>query len=80
MVLPNTDRPGAIAVAERIREAILALEITHADAPVGRVSASFGVASVAAGAQAGLRSAELVERADRQLYAAKRSGRNKVGA
>ncbi len=80
VVLPGTDRAGAVAVAERIRDAILALAIGHADAGGGVVSASFGVASVAPGSDAGVRSADLIERADRQLYEAKRSGRNRVCA
>lgn len=80
VILPSTDRSGAIAVADRLREAIPALDIGHAGTPLERVSASFGVVSVAAGTPAQLSSADLVDRADKQLYAAKRSGRNKVCA
>jgi len=78
--LPSTGRNGAIAVAERIREGILALKIAHLDAPWGRVSASFGVTTVYPGQQRGLLPADVVNRADQQLYEAKRTGRNRVCA
>ncbi|MGJ9416332.1 diguanylate cyclase [Massilia sp. CMS3.1] len=78
VVLPSTGRAGAAAVAERIRAAILALELTHADSPMHIVSASFGVATIDPGADANLRPADIIERADRQLYEAKRGGRNRV--
>jgi len=80
IVLPGTGRSGAIAVAERIRVAIVALEIAHADAPDGWLTASLGVATVDAGPHPSVDPADLIERADRQLYAAKSSGRNRVCA
>ena len=78
VVLPNTDRAGAIKVAERIRLEIIALDISHADSPAGVVSASFGVTTVAAGHETQLRAADLIARADAHLYEAKRGGRNRV--
>jgi diguanylate cyclase (GGDEF)-like protein len=78
VILPNTDRSGAVAVAERLRLGILALDIAHGDAPAGVVSASFGVATVAAGQETQLRPADLVARADACLYEAKGGGRNTV--
>jgi diguanylate cyclase (GGDEF)-like protein len=72
LLLPGTDRQGAIALAETCREII-------ADSPmqgVGQITASFGVAdyghenSVAA----------LIRRADSALYEAKNKGRNRVEA
>jgi len=80
VILPSTDRSGAIAVAERIRMEILALAVAHADAPAGVVSASLGVATVAAGQETQLRPADLIARADARLYEAKRGGRNTVRA
>ena len=78
IILPSTDRTGAVAVAERVRLEILALAIPHADAPAGVASASVGVASVAAGQETQLRPADLVARADAHFYEAKRGGRNTV--
>lgn len=80
VILPNTDRTGAVAVAERIRQEILALAVPHGDAPAGVVSASLGVATVAAGQETQLRPADLIARADACLYEAKRGGRNMVRA
>jgi diguanylate cyclase (GGDEF)-like protein len=80
VILPSTGRSGAVAVAERIRQEILALEIPHGDGPDGVVSASFGVTTVAAGEETQLRPADLIARADACLYEAKRGGRNMVRA
>ncbi|HSR66147.1 MAG TPA: sensor domain-containing diguanylate cyclase [Xanthomonadaceae bacterium] len=75
LVLPGTDAAGAVRVAERCRERILALRIAHARSGTGWVTASAGVATRVAGD--GDPSA-LVEEADRRLYQAKQAGRNRV--
>ena len=80
VILPNTDRAGAVAVAERVRLGILALSIEHADSPIGLVSASFGVSTVAPGVDARMRATDVIARADAHLYEARRSGRNTVCA
>ena len=54
------------------------LDITHAEAPCGRVTISIGVAAMVPGA--GEPAANLVEAADAGLYAAKRRCRNTVVA
>lgn len=74
MLLPHTDREGALEAAERCRKAIEGLEVRTNVGSV-RVTASFGVAlyqerSGAAGA--------LFDRADQALYSAKHGGRNRV--
>lgn len=61
----------AVAFAERIRATIA----DHDFDPVGRVTASFGIAEVAAEDES-MRS--LHGRADQALYRAKRDGRNRV--
>ncbi|EPC02017.1 hypothetical protein L861_20405 [Litchfieldella anticariensis FP35 = DSM 16096] len=77
-VLPDTDIHGAVAVAHRIHEAVLALEIPHAFADThDRITVSIGVAS-ASPAQPGTASDSLLEQADRRLYQAKTSGRNRI--
>lgn len=78
VVMPQTDLEGAIVLAERIRQRIAELAVTDA---MGRrlpmVTASLGVAELAANDQ---EPADLVERTDQALYAAKRNGRNRVCA
>jgi diguanylate cyclase (GGDEF)-like protein len=59
-------------LAERIRQTIWAGAMQNRGIDV-RVSCSFGVAQLVAGQEAGL-----VESADRALYRAKESGRNRV--
>jgi diguanylate cyclase (GGDEF)-like protein len=74
ILLPQTDRTGAMEAAERCRKAI-EVQAVRAGSHSVRVTASFGVAmyrtrSGAAGA--------LFDRADQALYAAKHGGRNRV--
>jgi diguanylate cyclase (GGDEF)-like protein len=69
VVLPDTDREAAVAVAERMRAAV-AEGTAAAGVPV---TASFGVAQYRSGA-----AADRVAEADQLLYAAKSSGRDAV--
>ncbi|WP_338769105.1 sensor domain-containing diguanylate cyclase [Massilia sp. METH4] len=78
VILPNTDRDGALAVAERIRVALQALAIPHQMAASRVVTSSLGVAT-AVRQQPGKPSVdELIAVADAQLYRAKHGGRNQV--
>ncbi len=77
LVLPATDSAGARILAERIRER-LARERVVFDGVTISVTASFGVASIAADAYVSFSPEELVKRADEALYAAKRAGRDTV--
>lgn len=70
ILLPDTPLDGAAAVAEKLRTMI-----AHGQIAGLMVTASFGVA---AGASNMKGTEALVELADRALYAAKRSGRNRV--
>ncbi|MCA9168432.1 MAG: diguanylate cyclase, partial [Planctomycetales bacterium] len=70
MLLPNTDIAGACEVAERIRQAIEQLEFSALS-----ITASLGGSSISLGANA---PQELLDQADKCLYVAKRSGRNRV--
>jgi len=74
LILPETDLPGALKLAERLRVALEAAAVEHAEGKTLRVTASFGVAL-----KDNLGSAdELVAIADEALYAAKRAGKNRV--
>ena len=73
-LLPGTDAAGAAAVARRTLEAIHALALPHAASPTGNVTVSIGVATALATVDVG--PDVLIDRADRVLYAAKRTGRD----
>lgn len=72
LMLPHTDRAGALALAERIRAAV---EQTPLATPPVRITVSLGIAGLAAG-ETGISAA--LSRADQALYAAKRAGRNRT--
>ncbi len=75
-VLPETDLEGAIAVSEAIRANVYGENIPHQDGVEGRVTVSVGVA--VAVPDTILSAEDLVDAADRSLYAAKDAGRNRV--
>lgn len=78
VILPETDRLGAYAAGERIRERI---EHDFADRPVGgrsvRLTVSGGIATYPDDATD---AAGLIDRADQALYLAKNCGKNRIGA
>ena len=78
VIMPNTGEDGAIALAERIRSGLLALRIPHQPSPSRVVTASLGVATLVPETSDNATAGELIERADRHLYAAKQRGRNQV--
>ncbi|WAF87748.1 sensor domain-containing diguanylate cyclase [Metapseudomonas otitidis] len=77
VILPGTDLAGAQAVGEAILQRLAELAIPHSASPLGRVSASIGVATLQGPALLGGELA-LVEAADQALYRAKDAGRNRV--
>ena len=79
MVLPHTPDHRAVQIAERIREAVFAAAIPHADSKVcGQVTLSIGVACQVPQPHGAACVRALVEESDRNLYIAKRLGRNRV--
>lgn len=77
IMLPETDAAGARKVAERCQRLIDKLAIPHAQSPHGeRVTVSIGVGTVVPGE--GTSPTEFIRAVDRQLYAAKQNGRNRI--
>ncbi len=74
LLLPETGGDEAVVAAERLRQAIAAHVIHLPDGRTLRITASFGVAALAAETSV----AAWLERADTMLYAAKAGGRNQT--
>ncbi|MCO8121557.1 diguanylate cyclase [Stieleria sp. TO1_6] len=75
LLLSATTADDAIDVAQRCRHAVCDLPFETASGPL-EVTASFGVACLEL--TKGETGTQLIQRADRNLYEAKRSGRNRV--
>lgn len=75
-ILPETELNGAIMIADAIRRAVQAKELLKrsTNEKLGRITLSVGVAQW----RPGETPAQLIERADKCLYAAKSGGRNQV--
>jgi diguanylate cyclase (GGDEF)-like protein len=73
MVLPQTDHASALGAAERLRAAV---EARLTDIIPEGVTVSIGVAATSDGL---LDANDLLSAADRSMYDAKRSGRNRIG-
>jgi diguanylate cyclase len=79
VILPRTEMVGGYSLAERIREAIAELRITTDEEPSPRVlgvTASLGIAAFPE--SKAVDGTDLVRRADRALYRAKKTGKNRV--
>ena len=74
IILPETVGPGAVQLAERIRQDIAALPILKKANPSLNITASMGVSEL----QAKDKLSEFIRRADENLYAAKTEGKNRV--
>jgi diguanylate cyclase (GGDEF)-like protein len=73
VILPETGLPGALAVAERLRSGVEKSSSAFEGEDL-RVTVSVGVAECATR----LTASELIDAADKALYKAKHSGRNRV--
>lgn len=75
VLLPATSAHGVSTVAERIREAVVSLEIPHSYSKEGVVTVSIGGATVEPGL-VNTDAGRLIDAADKALYEAKKAGRN----
>lgn len=77
ILLPDTPLKGAVKIAERIRMAVMLIDIPHAKSPISDVvTVSVGVSSDKI--DASMYPSELIDEADKALYSAKEANRNRV--
>lgn len=75
VILPNTDMPGTVKVAEQLRLRIAALNLEHKASEIGKiVTASIGIANLVPERETTL--ADVLAIADKGLKEAKSDGRN----
>jgi two-component system chemotaxis family response regulator WspR len=78
VLLPDTPLESLVTLGDRLRTNVEELNIAHTASPCGHVTVSIGGASIVPKAENTLLA--LVESADRALYEAKNSGKNRVVA
>jgi diguanylate cyclase (GGDEF)-like protein/PAS domain S-box-containing protein len=77
VILPNTDKTGALKVSETIKKWVEELQIPHASSRVSNiVTVSIGVATLIPSPVLSINM--LIEYTDKALYLAKQGGRNRV--
>lgn len=74
LLLPETELPGAVLLAERLRQRVAAHSVATVGGPL-EITVSLGVAT-SSGEVADVNA--LINQADANLYAAKKAGRNRV--
>jgi two-component system, cell cycle response regulator len=76
-ILPNTSLEQALVVARKIQSQVEQLRLIHGQSPISPyLTLSFGVASLVPKPEQSPRL--LVDAADRALYSAKQTGRNRI--
>ncbi len=78
LILPDTGKQAAVVVAEKMRKLVEQMPFKNQEAqPNKRLTISMGVATFS---EDGETAEELIQQVDKNLYAAKQSGRNRVVA
>ncbi len=78
LLLPETSMSDAEKLGERVTKAVKDANLPHESSPYGTITVSSGIAGTEIAVEDDIRcERELIERADRALYVAKASGRNK---
>jgi diguanylate cyclase (GGDEF)-like protein len=76
LILPGTDSSGAMNMAERLRKAIMDANFSS-EKESFTITVSTGISTTAQGLTEVKNKEQLIERADKALYEAKRTGRNR---
>jgi diguanylate cyclase (GGDEF)-like protein len=76
IILPQTDQEQAIAVANRVRKALIASQFRLGDTVEASISASFGIATYPTH---GVLKDDLIRQADAAMYRVKSTTKNAVG-
>ena len=76
IILPNTESRGAFRIAQEVCTAMCRRKLPHSANPSGVVTVSVGSATLVP--QLGQQADSLIESADKALYQAKRTGRNRA--
>ncbi|XQF91945.1 GGDEF domain-containing protein [Pseudoalteromonas espejiana] len=74
VLLPQTDKQGALFIAEHIQKAIEELQIPHADSFTGYLTLSMGINAINKDVECAQK--DFIKAADSALYYSKRQGRN----
>lgn len=78
IILSDTDRTGAMVVAEKLLDAVRGMNIPHEKSPTAEnVTVSIGIAVTLPNAD--MQRQDMLEEADQALYESKHAGRNRAG-
>lgn len=75
-ILPNTDEPGALKIADDIMSAVRNLKVAEGSVIINPITVSIGIASMTVNAD-NLHD-DLIDMADKAMFQAKLDGRNRV--
>jgi diguanylate cyclase (GGDEF)-like protein len=76
LIMSDTDAKNALIIAEKIRSEIEGLNILHEDSFYNKVTVSIGLSTLVYGMN--ISHTQLFDMADKALYKAKETGRNKI--